>query len=44
MSMLELRHAVEKIVQHEVKQPLHRLLENANIVYDERSNLWNLRD
>lgn len=43
MSMLELRHAVEKIVRHEVKQPLHRLLENANIVYDERSNLWNLR-
>jgi hypothetical protein len=43
MSMLELRHAVERIVQHEVKQPLHRLLENADIVYDERSNLWNLR-
>ncbi len=43
MSMLELRYSVEKIVRHEVKQPLHRLLENANIVYDERSNLWNLR-
>ncbi len=43
MTMLELRHAVEKIVQHEVKQPLHRLLENANIVYEERSNTWNLK-
>jgi hypothetical protein len=40
MTMLELRTQVEKIVKHEVKQPLHRLLENANLIRDEQLNTW----
>lgn len=40
MTMMELRQAVEEIVKHEVRQPLHRLLENANIIYDDNSNMW----
>jgi hypothetical protein len=40
MTMLELRDEVEKIVKHEVKQPLHRLLENAGLIRDEQTNTW----
>jgi hypothetical protein len=40
MTMLELRDEVEKIVKHEVKQPLHRLLENASLIRDEQLNTW----
>lgn len=40
MTMMDLRQAVEEIVKHEVRQPLHRLLENANIIYDDNSNMW----
>ncbi len=40
MNMLELRAQVETIVKHEVKQPLHRLLENANLIRDEQLNTW----
>jgi hypothetical protein len=40
MTMLEVRHSVTEIVKHEIKQPLHRLLEKANLVYDEESNTW----
>ena len=43
MTMLELRQSIEKIVKHEVKQPLHRLLEKANFVHDKYSNTWNIR-
>jgi len=40
MTMQEIRHSIDEIVKYEVKQPLHRLLENANFVRDERSNTW----
>jgi len=38
--MLDLRTQVENIVKHEVKQPLHRLLENAHLIRDEQLNTW----
>jgi hypothetical protein len=43
MTMLEVRNSVAEIVKHEVKQPLHRLLEGANFVFDEESNTWYVR-
>jgi len=43
MTMQEIRHSIEEIVKYEVKQPLHRLLENANFARDERSNAWYVR-
>jgi hypothetical protein len=43
MTMSELRHSIEEIVKHDVKQPLHRILENANFVRDEDSNTWYVR-
>ena len=44
MTMLEVHNSVVEIVKREVKQPLHRLLEGANFVFDEESNTWCVRD
>jgi hypothetical protein len=40
MTMSELRHSIEEIVKHDVKQPLHQILKKANFVRDEDSNTW----
>jgi hypothetical protein len=44
MTLLEVQNSVAEIVKHEVKQPLHRLLEGANFVFDEESNTWYVRE